>query len=462
MTMQENYLTEETDIPQSDITRLCDNLRKHSQIAPALYEKYNVNRGLRHGDGSGVVAGITRICSVHGYVIDEGERRPVPGELIYRGYSIKDLVENAEREDRFLFEEIVYLLLMGELPTADELDVMRKSLAMRRELPPGFLVDSIMQAPSKNIMNKLARSILSLYSYDDDPEHPSLEGEMRIALGLIAKMPILMDGAYQAKRHKFDNASMIIHQIRPEEGTAESILSLIRNDRNYTKEEAQLLDIMLSIHAEHGGGNNSTFACRVATSSGTDPYAAYTTAINSLKGSRHGGANIKVVQMLDCIKENVKNWGNRGEVADFITKILKKEAGDGSGLIYGMGHAVYTLSDPRAVILKRKAFEMAKGKEIEAEFQLLSLIEELTPILMKEVRGVDKAMCANVDMYSGLVYRMLGIPDELFTPLFASARMVGWAAHRMEELLTGKRIIRPAYKPITKVKPYIPLCDRKD
>ena len=219
---------------------------------------------------------------------------------------------------------------------------------------------------------------------------------------------------------------------------------------------------MLSIHAEHGGGNNSTFACRVATSSGTDPYAAYTTAINSLKGSRHGGANIKVVQMLDCIKENVKNWSNRGEVADFITKILKKEAGDGSGLIYGMGHAVYTLSDPRAVILKRKAFEMAKGKEIEAEFQLLSLIEELTPILMKEVRGVDKAMCANVDMYSGLVYRMLGIPDELFTPLFASARMVGWAAHRMEELLTGKRIIRPAYKPITKVKPYIPLCDRKD
>lgn len=317
MTMQENYLTEENDIPQSDITRLCDNLRKHSQIAPALYEKYNVNRGLRHSDGSGVVAGITRICSVHGYVIDEGERRPVPGELIFRGYSIKDLVENAEREDRFLFEEIVYLLLMGELPTADELDVMRKSLAMRRELPPGFLVDSIMQAPSKNIMNKLARSILSLYSYDDDPEHPSLEGEMRIALGLIAKMPILMDGAYQAKRHKFDNASMIIHQIRPEEGTAESILSLIRNDRNYTKEEAQLLDIMLSIHAEHGGGNNSTFACRVATSSGTDPYAAYTTAINSLKGSRHGGANIKVVQMLDCIKEKRQELGKSGRSCRF-------------------------------------------------------------------------------------------------------------------------------------------------
>ena len=460
MTMQENYLTEENDIPQSDIKRLCDNLRKHSQIAPALYEKYNVNRGLRHSDGSGVVAGITRICSVHGYVIDEGERRPVPGELIYRGYSIKDLVENAEREDRFLFEEIVYLLLMGELPTADELDVMRKSLAMRRELPPGFLVDSIMQAPSKNIMNKLARSILSLYSYDDDPEHPSLEGEMRIALGLIAKMPILMDGAYQAKRHKFDNASMIIHQIRPEEGTAESILSLIRNDRNYTKEEAQLLDIMLSIHAEHGGGNNSTFACRVATSSGTDPYAAYTTAINSLKGSRHGGANIKVVQMLDCIKENVKNWGNRGEVADFITKILKKEAGDGSGLIYGMGHAVYSVSDPRAQIFKGFVKDLAVEKGLMDDYQLYSNVEQLAVDLISKRRTIYKGVCANVDFYSGFVYSMLGIPEELFTPLFAMARIVGWSAHRMEELITGDKIIRPAYKPLSTQKEYIDLHNR--
>lgn len=446
---------------QPDIKKLCNKLAEYSQIDAALYEKYGVCRGLRHSDGSGVVTGITRICNVHGYIIDESERIPIPGELIYRGYSVADLVENAEREDRFLFEEIVYLLLFGELPTASELDIISRSLAMRRELPPGFLVDSIMQAPSKNIMNKLSRSILSLYSYDDDPECPSLEGEMRIALGLIAKMPILMDGAYQAKRHKFDNASMIIHQIRPEESTAESILSLIRNDRNYTKEEAQLLDVMLALHAEHGGGNNSTFACRVATSSGTDPYAAYTTAINSLKGSRHGGANIKVVQMLDCIKKNVKNWEDEGEVADFMVKLLRKEAGDRSGLIYGMGHAVYTLSDPRAVILKRKAFEMAKGREIEAEFRLLDLVERLTPELMKKIRGIDKVMCANVDMYSGLVYRMLGIPDELFTPLFASARMVGWSAHRMEELLTGKRIIRPAYKAITKPKQYIPICERR-
>lgn len=446
----------------SDIQTLCSNLREYSRIDPALYEKYKVKRGLRRSDGSGVVAGITRICNVHGYMIDESERIPIPGELIFRGYSIMDLVENAEAENRFLFEEIVYLLLFGELPSPEALSDMRAYLAECRELPSGFLVDSIMQAPSNNVMNKIARSILSLYSYDEEnPETPTMEEELHIALGLIAKMPVLMNSAYQVKRHKYDNASMIIHQLNPEHSTAESILSLIRTDGTFTPEEAKLLDVMLSIHAEHGGGNNSTFACRVATSSGTDPYAAYTTAINSLKGARHGGANIKVVQMLDCVKENVKHWDNDGEVADFLKKILLKEAGDRSGLIYGMGHAVYTLSDPRAVILKRKAFEMAKGREIEAEFELLSTIERLTPVLMKEIRGVDKVMCANVDMYSGLVYRMLGIPDDLFTPLFASARIVGWAAHRMEELLTGKRIIRPAYKSITKPRTYLPLCDRK-
>ena len=253
---------------------------------------------------------------------------------------------------------------------------------------------------------------------------------------------------------------MVMHQLKPEEKTAETILSLLRSDRSYTKEEAQLLDVMLALQAEHGGGNNSTFACRVATSSGTDPYAAYASAINSLKGPRHGGANLKVIQMLDDIKAHVHNWEDEGEVADYMTKLLKKEAGDRSGLIYGMGHAVYTLSDPRAVILKRKAFALAKGKEIEPEFHLLALIERLTPELMRSVRGIDKTVCANVDMYSGLVYRMLGIPDELFTPLFATARMVGWSAHRMEEILTGKRIIRPAYRTISKRKEYVPLCNR--
>ena len=383
-------------IEESDIHNLCRDLEQYSAIEPKYYERFDVKRGLRNADGSGVIAGITRICNVHGYVMNEGERQPIPGQLIYRGYDINDLIENAEREDRYVFEEVVYLLLFGMLPDAKELEIMTRSLSARRELPPGFLVDSIMQSPSNNIMNKLARSILSL----------------------------------------------------------------IRNDRVYTKEEAQLLDVLLAIHADHGGGNNSTFACRVATSSGTDPFAAYTSAINSLKGPRHGGANIKVIQMLDDIKAHVKHWEDEGEVADYLTKILRKEANDGSGLIYGMGHAVYTLSDPRAVILKRKAMALAEGKEIEREFRLLDLIEKLTPELMRTVRGSDKVVCANVDMYSGLVYRMLGIPDELFTPLFATARMVGWSAHRMEEILTGKRIIRPAYKAIAKPKEYVPLCDR--
>lgn len=447
-------------IEDSDIHNLCEDLVQYSDIAPKYYERFDVKRGLRNADGSGVIAGITRICMVHGYVMSEGGRQPIPGQLIYRGYDINDLIENAEREDRYVFEEVAYLLLFGRLPNGADLERMTRSLGVRRELPPGFLVDSIMQSPSNNIMNKLARSILSLYSYSDVTENTTIEDEMSIALDLIAKMPILMDGAYQAKRHKYDNASLIMHPLRPEENTAESILSLIRNDRSYTKAEAQLLDTLLALHADHGGGNNSTFACRVATSSGTDPFAAYTSAINSLKGPRHGGANIKVIQMLDDIKAHVAHWENEGEVADYLTKILRKEANDGSGLIYGMGHAVYTLSDPRAVILKRKAMALAAGKEIEREFRLLDTVEKLTPELMKSVRGNDKVVCANVDMYSGLVYRMLGIPDELFTPLFATARMVGWAAHRMEEILTGKRIIRPAYKAIAKSKEYVPLCDR--
>ncbi len=448
-------------IEKSDIHNLCSNLKEYASIPARDYERFDVKRGLRNADGSGVIAGITRICNVHGYVMNEGERQPIPGQLIYRGYDINDLIENAEREDRYVFEEVVYLLLFGCLPDETELERMTRSLGQRRELPAGFLVDSIMQSPSSNVMNKLSRSILSLYSYSDITENTSLEDEMTVALDLIAKMPILMDGAYQAKRHKYDNASLIMHPLRPEENTAQSILSLIRNDRSYTKAEAQLLDTLLALHADHGGGNNSTFSCRVVTSSGTDPYAAYSSAINSLKGPRHGGANIKVMQMLDDIKAHVSHWDNEGEVADYLTKILKKEANDGSGLIYGMGHAVYTLSDPRAVILKRKAMKLAAGKEIEREFLLLDLIEKLTPELMRSVRGIDKTVCANVDMYSGLVYRMLGIPDELFTPLFATARMVGWSAHRMEELLTGKRIIRPAYKAIAKPKEYVPLCDRE-
>ena len=346
------------------------------------------------------------------------------------------------------------------MPNVKELKKFNTYLSLKRDLPGGFVEDMILKAPSKNIMNKLARSVLALYSYDDECENKGLESEMRTAISLIAKLPVIMANAYQVKRRVFDNQSMIMHPINYEENTAQCILSLLRNDRQYTREEAQMLDCLLMLQAEHGGGNNSTFTCRVLTSSGTDPYSAYSSAICSLKGPRHGGANIQVIHMLDNFKANIKHWDNEGEVADYMRRTIRRETNDGSGLIYGMGHAVYTISDPRALILKKKAFELAKGKEIEAEFRLLETVERLTPEIFKEVKGNAKTMCANVDMYSGLVYRMLGIPDELFTPLFAVARMAGWAAHRMEEILTSNRIIRPAYKAIAKEREYVKLENR--
>lgn len=445
----------------ADMQNLCEELKKNSTIDQQLYQKFHVKRGLRKSDGTGVLAGITNICNVHGYLVNEGEVEPIPGELIYRGYTIYDLVSHAEKENRFGYEETAYLLLFGKLPTADELEAFHHYLSMHRELPSGFVVDMMMKAPSQNIMNKLARSILALYSYyEAECEQMNLEQELKTAINLIAKLPIIMVNAYQVKRKHFDNQTLFMHPLRPNESTAETILSMLRPDRKYTKEEAQLLDCLLMLHAEHGGGNNSTFTCRVLTSSGTDAYSAYSSAVCALKGSKHGGANIKVSAMLEDFKTNIKHWDNEGEVADYIKKVLHKQAGDGSGLIYGMGHAVYTLSDPRAVILKKKAFKLAEGKEIEAEFHLLDMIERLTPVLMKQERGIEKTVCANVDMYSGLVYRMLKIPEDLYTPLFAVSRIAGWSAHRMEELLTGGRIIRPAYKALPKKKQYVPITER--
>ncbi len=443
-----------------NITDLCRELTENSSIEPQLYEKYRVNRGLRRSDGTGVVAGITKICNVHGYILNEGEVEPIPGKLIYRGYSITDLVENVEKEDRFGFEETVFLLLFGRLPSQKELRSFNTFISLQRDLPANFVEDMILKAPSKNIMNKLARSVLALYSYDEDCEVKGIEKEMTTAINLIAKLPVIMASAYQVKKRVYDNKSMIMHPIDYDENTAQCILSLLRPDRKYSRAEAQMLDCLLMLQAEHGGGNNSTFTCRVLTSSGTDPYSAYSSAICSLKGHRHGGANHQVIKMLDNCKANIKNWEDEGEVADYLGKIIRKEANDGSGLIYGMGHAVYTISDPRAVILKKKAFELAAGKEIEAEFRLLDTIERLTPEVFRQVKGSEKTMCANVDMYSGLVYRMLGISDDLFTPLFAVARMSGWAAHRMEEILTSSRIIRPAYKAVAKEREYIPLSER--
>lgn len=445
---------------KTNIKNLCRELADNTIIDPALYQKYHVKRGLRKRDGTGVVAGITNICNVHGYVLNEGEVEAIPGQLIYRGYNINDLVSNVDDENRYGFEETVYLLLFGRLPDEEELKDFNTLLAISRDLPNGFVEDMILKAPSKNIMNKLSRSVLALYSYDEDCEVKSIENEMKTAISLIAKLPVIMASAYQVKRRVFDNQSMIMHPLRYEENTAQTILSLLRPDRQYTEEEALLLDRLLMLQAEHGGGNNSTFTCRVLTSSGTDPYSAYSGAICSLKGPRHGGANIQVINMLDNFKANIKNWEDEGEVADYMRRTIRKETNDKSGLIYGMGHAVYTISDPRAVILKERAFELAKGREIEAEFRLLETIERLTPEIFKEIKGSDKTMCANVDMYSGLVYRMLGIPDDLFTPLFAVARMAGWSAHRMEEVLTGNRIIRPAYKAIAKGREYVKLADR--
>ncbi len=449
-----------SSISGANITNLCKELAENSAIEPRLYEKYHVKRGLRRSDGTGVVAGITNICNVHGYMLNEGEIEPIPGQLIYRGYNINDLVSNVEEEDRYGFEETVFLLLFGHLPNKEEFESFTTYMSLKRDLPAGFVEDMILKAPSKNIMNKLARSVLALYSYDEECETKALENEMRTAISLIAKLPVIMANAYQVKRRCFDNQSMIMHPINYEENTAQCILSLLRPDRQYTKDEAQMLDRLLMIQAEHGGGNNSTFTCRVLTSSGTDPYSAYSSAICSLKGPRHGGANLKVIDMLDNFKANISNWSDEGEVADYMRKIIRKQAHDGSGLIYGMGHAVYTVSDPRAVILKKKAFELAAGKEIEAEFRLLETIERLTPEIFKQEKGNGKSMCANVDMYSGLVYRMLGIPEDLFTPLFAVARMAGWAAHRMEEVLTGNRIIRPAYKAIAAENEYVKMSDR--
>lgn len=441
-------------------SKLYEQFIQNNTINPELFDMYNVKRGLRNADGTGVMAGITNICNVHGYIVSEGEKQAIDGELIYRGYNINDLVANVYKENRFGFEEIIYLLLMGDLPTKDELEKFNEYLIECRALPEHFFEDVILKNPSKNIMNMLSRSVLALYSYEDNPEDINPEKEMKIAISLISKLPIIMVDAYQVKRRNFDKKSMVVHPLRENESIAESILSTLRPDRKYTPEEAQLLDLLLMLHAEHGGGNNSTFTCRVLTSSGTDAYSAYSAAIGSLKGPKHGGANIKVMEMLEYIKENVRNWNDEGEVADYMVKLLKKEAGDKSGLIYGMGHAVYTISDPRAIILKKYAMELAQDTEYEAEFKLLETVERLTPQLFAEVKGDVKTVCANVDMYSGLVYKMLRIPSDLFTPLFAISRMPGWCAHRFEEIITGKRIIRPAYKSVMKRRNYIPLNER--
>lgn len=427
-----------------------------------IYDKYNVKRGLRYKDGTGVMAGLTSIGDVVGYNYVNGEKLPAEGHLRYRGFDLSDLVANCEKEDRFGFEEVAYLLLFSKLPTKQELENFTKYLGYERELPEGFTEDMILKAPSGNIMNKLGRCILASYSYDPNPDEVSIGNVLRQSIEIIAHLPVMAEYGYQAKRHYHDGNSLVLHKPQKHLSTAENILYMLRDDNNYTREEAELLDIMLMVHAEHGGGNNSAFTARVVSSTGTDTYSAISAAIGSLKGPKHGGANEKVVAMMEDIKKNVADWADENEVASYLEKIIRKEAFDGSGLVYGMGHAIYTLSDPRAVIIRNKAESVIKDQpEKYKEFKLYTLIEKLTPQVFEKVKGVKKVMCANVDLYSGFVYKTLGIPEELYTPLFAISRIVGWCAHRLEEIHACGKIIRPAYKSIPEPKEYIPIDERE-
>ena len=438
---------------------LYDRFMTINEVDPSFYERFDVKRGLRNADGSGVLAGVTNIANVHGYVISDDVKVADEGCLRYRGYDLYDLLGDDDR--RFRYEEIVYLLLLGHLPNHEQLDEFIEAIDAQRELPDGFTSSLIMRNVSPDLMNLMAQSILLLYAYDLEAERRTFQHEIETAISIISRLPRIMVLAYYAKQARFNHGSLIMHHFTPGESTAETILSMLRPDRSYTADEARMLDIMLCLHAEHGGGNNSTFTTRVLSSADTDPYSTYAAAIGSLKGSRHGGANHKVRAMQAEAKQVISNWENDDEIADYLTKIVKKEAYDHSGLIYGMGHAVYTKSDPRAVILKHFATQLAEGTEYEREFKLLESIERISPQILRDVKGTKKDVCANVDMYSGFVYAMLGIPEDMFTPLFACSRMAGWAAHRFEEIVSGKRIIRPAYKAtFSGVREYVNIDER--
>lgn len=440
--------------------KLSEKIKHNSTISESYYSKYDVKRGLRNANGTGVLVGLTDIGSVHGYKVSNDTKIPDVGRLYYRGYNIYDLVKGFQSEKRFGFEEIAYLLLVGELPSTSELKEFKMLLSQNRRLPDGFTENMILKIPSNNIMNKLQRSVLVLYSHDDNPDDVSVENLMLQSIKLIGLFPTIISYGYQAKSHYFNNKSLFIHQPDENLSTAENILLLSRADKNYTQTEAETLDLLLVIHAEHGGGNNSAFATHVVSSSGTDTYSAISAAIGSLKGPKHGGASLKVSEMISDIKLNCPNYLNKSELKDYLIKILNKETFDKKGLIYGMGHAIYTLSDPRAVLLKTKALELAIEKNNTELFELYNSIESLTQEIFKEIKGEDTVISANVDLYSGFVYEMLGIPSELYTPLFATSRIVGWCGHRIEQILSEPKIIRPAYKSITEDLDYINLSNR--
>ena len=440
-----------------ELTNIC---LKNSAIDTELYSKYKVNRGLRDLNGNGVLTGLTEISEIQAFEFNEGEKIPCDGKLFYRGFDIEKIVEGFIKEKRFGFEEVTYLLIFGKLPTKDELDEFSIILAKYRTLPTSFVRDIIMKAPCSDMMNTLARSVLTLHAYDSKANDVSLANVLRQSLLLTAVFPLLSVYGYQTYRHYFESDSLFIHTPRPELSTAENILYMLRPNSEYTELEARILDVALVLHAEHGGGNNSTFTTHVVSSSGTDTYSVVAASLGSLKGPKHGGANIKVVQMFEDLKENVSDWTNEDEVAQYLKDLLDKKAFDKAGLIYGMGHAVYSLSDPRANIFKRFVKKLSEEKDRMEEFQLYSLVEKLAANIIADKRKIYKGVSANIDFYSGFVYSMLNLPIELYTPIFAIARISGWSAHRIEELINVGKIIRPAYKSVAARKEYVTIQNR--
>ncbi|MDA8235890.1 MAG: citrate/2-methylcitrate synthase [Clostridia bacterium] len=442
------------------INELSELAKQNNKIPAEYYNKYDVKKGLRNSNGTGVLVGLTEVGEVQGYVVENGEKVPSEGKLSYRGIDIFEIAHGFQKENRYGFEEVCYLLLFGELPNADKLTKFTETLGQFRALPEGFFQDMILKTPSRDIMNKLARSVLSAYSYDNNPDSIEINNVLRQSMELIARFPTMVAYCYQASEHLLKDKSLHIHKPKPELGTAENFLRMIRKNGKFTKMEADLLDLCLVLHAEHGGGNNSSFAVRVIGSTGTDTYSTIAAAVGSLKGPKHGGANIKVMQMLDNIKENINDWSDEEEIEKYLEKIILGEAFDKSGLIYGLGHAIYTTSDPRALLLKEKARDLAIEKKRVEEYNLYSVVEKLGPKVFDRIKDNKKPLCINVDFYSGFVYNMLNIPQELSTPLFAISRIAGWSAHRLEELLSVNTIMRPAYKGVGNNKSYIPLCQR--
>ncbi len=440
-----------------DIYDLTDICVTNSTIEPELYDINQVNRGLRDINGNGVVTGLTEISTINAFEYIDGVKTPARGELRYRGIDIKDIVGGFLNEDRFGFEETVYLLLFGKLPKKDELESFTRLISTYRTLPTNFVRDVIMKAPNKDIMNSLAKSVLTLSSYDENANDISLPNVLRQCIQLIANFPLLSVYAYHAYRHYELEKGLYIHRPKKEFSTAENILRMLRPNKHFTPLEAKLLDLALVLHAEHGGGNNSTFTTHVVTSSGTDTYSSVAASLCSLKGPKHGGANIKVKYMFDELKTSVKNWNDDGEIRDYLVKLLNKEAYDKSGLIYGMGHAVYSLSDPRAEVFKSFVGKLSEEKGRQDEYALYTKVADLATEVICEKRRIYKGVSPNIDFYSGFAYSMLDLPDELYTPMFAVSRIAGWSAHRMEELINAGKIIRPAYKAVAENTDYIPL-----